>query len=223
MTLATTCLAANLQIGAAGGSSKEIIAAGAAVRNHFYVNTLLWKGNGDRLLPCKNFVAFMGGHLALKKEFAGLLTGVGAEAADKFYVRLDIDLIAEELPQLKGLPQAVHHQVIARLEKAMAVREARAAEDLWSRLVDPLTHFTNKMESGESFRDATIRNLAEAVELLPRLNFSDDLDLQHKAEEMRAMIVGLNPKSLRKNEAARAGVAKMARLMLTDIERIRAC
>src|SRR5580692_3069699 len=95
MTLATSCLVANLQIGMAAGASKEVIAAGAKVRYHFYVNTLAWKGNGDRLLSCKNFTTFMGGHLALKKEVAGLLIGVGVEAADKFYVRLDIDPVGE--------------------------------------------------------------------------------------------------------------------------------
>jgi hypothetical protein len=223
MSLASSCLVANLQIGVAAGADKAIVAAGAKVRNHFYVNTLDWKHNGDRLLPCKNFVEFMGGHLALRKEFAGLLISVGSDAADKFYVRLDIDPVPGH-PESVGyveLAAGVYAQLTARIAKAMKVREARATADLWSRLIDPLTHFAETMESDRAFRDATIRNLAEAVELLPRLNFADDADLDAAIAAVKEMIAFFPVKSLRKQDGVRAAAGRDARKTLTEIEKIR--
>jgi hypothetical protein len=223
MTLATSCLIANLQIGMAAGADKAIIAAGAKVRYHFYVNTLDWKGNGDRLLTCKNFTVLMGGHIALKKEVAGLVTGVGVEAADKFYVRLDIDPVVDDTRAIQfDLPVGVMVKVNSILEQAHDRRVARATEDLWSRLVDPLTHFADKMESGGAFRDSTVRNIAEAVELLPRLNFADDEGLAGVVEEVRFKVAYFEAKSLRTDKAARVTAASEARRILNEIENIRA-
>jgi hypothetical protein len=227
MSLATSCLVANLQIGVAAGTHKAIIAAGAKLRYHFYVNTLEWKTSGDRLLPCKNFVPFIGGHLALKKEFAGLLAGLDMAAIEKFYVRLDIDPLTEPTHYVDlnfDLSVEMEARVQRIIEKAMKVRKARATEDLWSRLIDPLTHFAQKMESGETFRDATVRNLVEAIELLPRLNFVDDEGvLANMIEDTEIHLRGVKPKLLRTNIGGyRETVAREARRILNEIERIRA-
>jgi hypothetical protein len=222
MTLATSCLVANLQIGVAAGAPKEIVAAGAKVRYHFYVNTLAWKGNGDRLLPCKNVMAFMGGHLALKKEFAERIMIVG-DAMDKFYVRLDTDVAVEpslEHPAL-DLPVGLAVKVRSLMSKAHDQRVARATEDLWSRLVGPLTHFASTMASDKAFRDATIKNLVDAVELLPRLNFADHGGLIEVLERVDRMVAFFPIKDLRKQDGVRAAAERDARKILAEIERIR--
>lgn len=223
MSLATSCLVANLQIGMAAGAPKEIVAAGAKVRYHFYVNTLVWKGNGDRLLPLKNFTTFMAGHLALKKEFARLLMEPIApcrNALDKFYMHLDVDLMPESNVVLDVSPE-LSHTIVVRTQKAMKVREARAMDDLWSRLIDPLTHFATTMESGKAFRDATVKNMAEAVELVPRLNFADDIAFKNSVAAAGSALLFWNPAKLRKDKEARNEAGVVARQILHEIERIR--
>lgn len=227
MTLATSALVVNLQIGVAGGAPKAVIAAGVAVRNHFYVNTLAWKGNGDRLLPCKNFTTFMGGHLALKKEFATLIDDKAHwsritdnnDLDNKFYVRLDVDQVPLPVDFCAELEERIFAAIVGKLYAAEHKRTVRATEDLWSRLIDPLTHFADIMENGKAFRDATVKNLVEAVELMPRLNFANDGGIIEVLERVRAL--GVDIKALRKDGVYRAAKAEVARDILTEIERVR--
>lgn len=215
MSLATSCLIVNLQIGVEAGCSKEIIAAGASIRHHFYVNTLEWKGNGDRLLPCKNFAVFMSGHLPLVKEFKGLLT----EATDKFYVRMDIDTVRDAMPVI-DLSTGLLARVTSFMERTSATRLALATNDLWSRITVPLQCLAVRAECGK-VREATVAKVAAAVDLVPRLNFANDDNLARVVKDVgRSSLMSCTAKGIRKDAVVRETVVAETRRILAEIEKI---
>jgi predicted DNA-binding transcriptional regulator YafY len=66
------------------------------------------------------------------------------------------------------------------------------------------------MGSDGVFRDSTVRNLEEIVDLLPGLNLLDDPDLEAMRLDVKARLAGYDPKDLRKDTAVRAEAAREA-------------
>lgn len=210
---------------------KEIQTTAGATRAHFYQNTLPWKDNGDRLLTrniATDFIQAHGGHVekfhaavqdflenkyALAMEQAEFRMGELFNAEDypdpvklkrKFYINLDIDGVAET----KDVRLQDNEEILqARVTKAMA--------GLWERLANPLKHFQETMSSEDKiFRDATMGNLREIVDLIPALNFTEDPKLEHIRSEIEAELTQYEPEELRKDKMVRKAVAgKAAEIM----------
>jgi hypothetical protein len=97
------------------------------------------------------------------------------------------------------------------MKQAMTERIGRAMRDVWERLSDVVGHFAATMSDGDKvFRDATVRNLEELVELLPGLNVTEDPDLAAIGAEIKAKLTGYDPKDLRKKPQVRSEAAKQA-------------
>ena len=219
-------------------SLKPIITAAGAVRTHFYAKTLPWKDNGDRLLTRKMYESFIQKHEALVDEFdvavdrfleleypmererAQFRMGDMYDRNDfpsvmelrrKFYVGLDIDAVTEAGDFRVAMDQAELDRVRASIEKAMSDRLGRAMTDVWGRLAEIVGHYSATMnEKDKIFRDSTVRNLEEIVELLPDLNILDDPQLEQIRQQIEAKLVGVDPKDIRKDESVRAQVGKEA-------------
>jgi hypothetical protein len=200
-------------------SLKEIVSASNAVRAHFYERTLPWKDNGDRLLTRLMFQDFTADPAArAKAEFrmGELFKAEDYPAAEslrrRFYINMDIDAVTEagdfrvqmEASQLDGIRTS--------METAMNERLGRAMFDVWDRLRTVVGHFATKMADGEAvFRDATVRNIEELVEILPGLNVTGDPDLDALADEVKRTLAGYAPVDLRKKPEVRAQAAKEAK------------
>lgn len=227
-------------------SLKQIVSAAGAVRTHFYEKTLPWKDNGDRLLTRKMYMNFIQEHGRLQSEFqAAVDTFLDVqyprakdqasfrmgdlfnsndypsvtELRHKFYVNVDIDAVTEAHDfRVQLSDQAENDAIRHNIESAMQARISRAMGDVWARLSDVLGHFASKMGSDEVFREATVKNLEELVELLPALNVLDDPNLAKIGDEIAANLVGYSAKELRKNAAVRESVADEAKRIMSDME-----
>lgn len=220
-------------------SLKEIVSASNAVRAHFYERTLPWKDNGDRLLTRLMFQDFIEAHERLTTEFkdavdAFVTTAYPAARAKaefrmgelfkaddypaaeslrrRFYINMDIDAVTEagdfrvemEASQLDGIRTS--------METAMNERLGRAMHDVWERLRTVVGHFATKMADGEAvFRDATVRNIEELVEILPGLNVTGDPNLDAMANEVKRTLAGYAPVDLRKKPEVRSQAALEAK------------
>lgn len=220
---------------------KPIVAAAGAVRTHFYDRTLPWKDNGDRLLTRKMFTKFMEEHAKLVGEFDAavdyFLSNTYLKARDqaefrmgalfnpndypssvhlkhKFYVNLDIDAVTTSNDFRVQLNQEELDDVKSSMEEAMQARVKRAMFDVWNRLATTLQHFATKMEGDEIFRDTTVSNLEEIVDILPELNVFNDPDLEQIRQSIVQNVIGYEPKELRKNPAVRAAVAGEAQKIM---------
>jgi hypothetical protein len=219
-------------------SLKEIERASTAIREHFYRKTLPWKDNGDRLLTRLMFRDFIEDHERLAGEFKDaveqFLTKSYPEARERaafrmgelfdlndypapdslrrrFYTNLDIDSVTDTGDFRVELEQAELDQVRASMEKAMGERLGRAMRDVWERLSEVVGHFAKKMGSEDIFRDATVRNIEELVDILPGLNVTNDPDLAAIGEEVKAKLAGYDPKDLRKKPEVRSQAALEAK------------
>ena len=219
-----------------------VVTASNAVRTHFYAKTLPWKDNGDRLLTRAMYMDFIQEHGALMKAFedavSDFLTTAYPAARDqaefrmgdlfksddypspgqlrqRFYINLDIDAVTEAGDFRVALDQEHADSVRSQMEQAMHSRIGRAMQDVYMRLSDVVGHFAKKMgDSKAVFRDSTITNIEELVDLIPGLNVLDDPNLTALGEDIRAKLMGLDPKDLRKNPEVRSQAAKDAEVIM---------
>lgn len=224
---------------------QPIVSAASSVRHHFYLNTLPWKDNGDRLLTRALYTDFMSAHNQLADAFKAevdkfvTLTYPQAVAhaefrmgdlfnptdymsqdavARKFYIGLDIDAVTEANDFRVDLEKAELTEVRKAMQEAMQSRLTRAMQDVWTRVEERLQHFADKMGSDEAFRRSTLENLEEIANLIPALNIVNDPRLDLIGEEIKAVLVGHDPKVLRKNKEVRAEVAEEAQRIMDTMK-----
>ena len=214
---------------------KDVESAAGAIRQHFYVKTLPWKDNGDRVLTRKIAMDFIAEHERLvglfgsaKKDFLErkYMTAMEqsefrmgdlfcaedyptiADLSHRFYVNLDIDSVA-----------TAHDFRLNNNTEAMQKRVTTAMNGLWKKLAEPLEKFADTMSDEKAiFRDTTVSNLREIVTMLPELNFTNDPAIEHMRTEIEKHIIRYEPEDLRKNKEARAAVADEAREIMDQMQ-----
>jgi hypothetical protein len=218
-------------------SLKDVVAASGAVRTHFYDKTLPWKDNGDRLLTRAMYMDFIQEHGellgAFEQSVEQFLSTAYPRARDqaefrmgdlfnpddypsvsdlrrRFYINLDIDPVSEAGDFRVSLDAEHADEVRTQMERSMQERIGRAMSDIYTRLSDVVGHFAKKMGSDDIFRDTTVTNIAELVDLIPGLNVLDDPNLTALGEEIRFKLTGVDPKDLRKDKEVRSQAAKDA-------------
>lgn len=212
----------------------EIVTAMGAIRAYFYDKTLPWKDNGDRLLTRTAAQQFLVDYSELEQKFknavgsfldekypaaiasAEFRMGDLFDLADyptkehlrrKFYTNIDIDAVAQAKDiRLNDNTEALQ----ARVTKAMA--------GLWSKLAQPLQHFANVMSDDKAiFRDSTVSNLREIVEMIPALNFTGDQELERIRVEIEQRITQYDAKDLRKDKDVRSAIAGEAKAIMDEM------
>lgn len=225
---------------------KDIESASNAIRAHFYQKTLPWKDNGDRLLTRLMFRDFIEEHERLVGKFKDaveqFLTVSYPEAREKaefrmgdlfdstdyppaealrrkFYINMDIDAVTTAGDFRVQMDESELEGIRTSMKQAMNERIGRAMRDVWARLSDVVSHFATTMSDADKvFRDATVRNLEELVELLPGLNVTEDPDLATIAAEIKAKLTGYDPKDLRKKPQVRSEAATQAKEIMERMQ-----
>jgi hypothetical protein len=107
----------------------------------------------------------------------------------------------------------IKRQITAAVEASLQV----GTRELWFRLYEAVQHMADRLaaykvtEQGveHPFRDTVVTNLVKLVDVLPKLNITNDAELERLAEQVRTSLL-VDPNSLRKSESARAETAKAA-------------
>jgi hypothetical protein len=107
----------------------------------------------------------------------------------------------------------VKRQITAAVEASLQV----GTRELWFRLYEAVQHMADRLsaykvtEEGveHPFRDTVVTNLVRLVDILPKLNITNDPELERLAEQVRTSLL-VDPKELRKSESVRAETAKAA-------------
>jgi hypothetical protein len=225
-------------------SLKAIQHAAGQLRLHFYDRTLPWKDNGDRVLTRVMYPTFIEEHGRKKQAFTDaviefLRDEYPKEVAraefrmgdlfkrsdypsprsllERFYVNLEIGPVSEAKDFRVTLDKDAREQIKSEIEQAQLSRIAEASKHAWDRLATTLGHFAERMSGDGVWKDATVENLAELVDILPGLNITGDPDLNRIADEIKTNILGLTPKQLRKSPEARESVSEEAKRIMEDI------
>jgi hypothetical protein len=217
----------------------DIITAYNALDKHMKKHTLPWSDNGQRIMTRNMFELFMQGYGELERNFnaavkefievkyppvrdkASFRLGDLFVASDyptvdelreKFRVDLDIDGITEPDDFRVALPDQELNKLKSSLEESINRRLESAMQDVWLRIAALLEHYIEKMDDSEAiFRDSTVNNLVELMNILPGLNVTGDPKLKEIRQRIMGTIGSYQPNDLRKGSDLRAAAAKEAR------------
>lgn len=216
-----------------------IVTAQNAARTHFYSNTLPWRDNGDRLMTRKLFLDFIKEHERLVKEFEDTVAHfldteypsaiakaefrmgemfkredyppVG-ELRRRFYINLDFDALTTSNDFRVQIDQEHADKVRESMEKAAEARIHKAMHDVWGRIAEVVRYFAERMGDPKAvFRDSTVKNIAELMELIPGLNVLDDPNIEAVRKLVADKLVGVDPSDIRKDPAYRQQLAGEAK------------
>ena len=107
----------------------------------------------------------------------------------------------------------IRRQISAAVEASLQV----GSRELWFRLYEAVQHMADRLaaykvsEQGveHPFRDTVVTNLVKLVDVLPKLNITNDPELDRMAEQVKGSLL-VDPKELRKSESVRLETAQAA-------------
>jgi hypothetical protein len=107
----------------------------------------------------------------------------------------------------------IRRQITASVEASLQV----GSRELWYRLYDGVRHMAQRLSAykvGDQgvehpFRDSVVGNLVKLVDVLPKLNVTNDPELEQMGQQVRRSLL-VDPKELRQSETARAETAQAA-------------
>ena len=224
---------------------KEIAACVNEARKQYYKRTLPWSDDGPRILSASMYFEFMETmqnqrehferltngflsdypyHREEAKRFLGTLFKVEdypepEELAKKFGFSLTVnplphsadfrcDIGSEEVDKIK---QQIEDQTRATLQHSM-----KAAFD---RILEVAIRYADRLGTDDAvFRDSMVENARELVEIMPKLNITNDPELTRLTEVVSEKLASHEPQALRTNMGARREAAAAAKNVVSDIE-----
>lgn len=223
-------------------SLAPVVTAAGNVRTHFYANTLPWKDNGDRLMPRKQFLTFIPQHELLVSEFklavrkflqedypsaieqAQFRMGdlfkpddypSARELERRFYIDLDYDAVSTANDFRVQMDQEHVDKVKAAMESAAERRLQAAMADIWTRIGEAVGRFHERMSDPKNvFRDTTVSNVQELIDLIPGLNVLDDPNIEAVRKMIAEKLGGVEAKEIRKDEDYRQHLSTEAKEIL---------
>lgn len=210
-----------------------------------YANTLPWTDEGRRILPTANFFDYVNELNAMKHKFwrvvesfwnnyetykydaKKILGGLFKEAdypdldhlRNKYKFSIDFLPIPDTQDFRVDLTGVEMDRIKLELETSLKNAEREAMKDLWNRLHGAIKHIINRLSEKDAiFRDSLIGNVIELSDLLPRLNFTDDPDLEAMRQEINQSICTISPESIRNDAKLRQATAHKAADIIKKME-----
>jgi hypothetical protein len=223
----------------------ELRTLAGQIRQYFYKITLPWSDEGFRLLPSNFYFELMArmrefeagfeqaveGFLRVypqyieqvRPELNGLFREDDYPSVEKLRSKFGVKL--EVLPIPTGsdfrVELSVEEQARVSREIDANVRESltRGTEDLWKRLREVVAHMVDRLNEPESrFHGSLVTNIADLVEILPKLNVSGDADLNRFTEQIKQRLCNYSAQELKKNELLRVVTATNASRIVAEMD-----
>lgn len=220
---------------------KEINKLVSEARNYHYTNTLPWHDDGARILPAKNFMQYssemrkrrgsfekaVGSFLAnydtyvetAKARLGGMFKAEDYPDMDRLQTKYGFDVAIEPIPVASDFRVSLQSEDVESIQRSIEDRmvsaQRIAMNDLWNRIHTSVSHMADKLGSSDAiFRDSLVGNLDELVDLLPRLNINEDVDLDQVRQDIARRLCKHSPDTLRQDNRVRKEVAKSAQDIL---------
>jgi hypothetical protein len=115
---------------------------------------------------------------------------------------------------------SVSQQEVDRLkeevEKNIYKKITDSTKDMWNRIREAVEHMYQRLSDKDAkFKKSLVENIRDLVDLLPRLNFTDDPDINEAIDDMKKLLV--DPDELRTNQIKRNETARNAKELLNKI------
>ena len=213
-------------------------------RTYHYTNTLPWKDDGERILPTSLYFdytrelgkfkssfksavsSFMANYPALidlaKARLNGMFNAEDYPNAGKIEKKFSFETEFSPIPTAQDFRVNLQTDEINKISKDLETRlkatEQEAIKDLWNRLYSTVKNAAEKLTDPDAiFRDSLMGNISELVNLLPKLNFTDDPELEKMRRDVEKELIRFTPETLRDDKEARRITAQKARDLLHDI------
>ncbi|SIO53873.1 hypothetical protein [Chitinophaga niabensis] len=221
---------------------KEIQKIASAARSYFYESTLPWGDNGDRLLPSPNIFVFLQKIRKFREEFEvacetfkkrfPALKEHAKVRLNGMYKETDYpsvsDLSAKFLLKVVTMPIAdvedfrvkidpkEEAALKSQIEDSIKERVYHATQNIWERIQKTVNHMYEKLSDQEGkFHNTLVTNIEDLMDLLPRLNFTNDPNITRIIADMKTLIV--DPETLRNDYSTRMHTADGAKAILDKV------
>lgn len=205
--------------------------------------TLPWGIDGTQVLPTANYMAFMTEFRRLKVEWEGLVntfvdayprlkeqakTALGPMYNDNDYPHISqvrskfkMDIAVFPMPS-SDFRVKLSSDELSRIQQDVEARvttaQHQAMQEVWERLFTRVKHIADKLSDPKGiFRDSMLENARELCELLPRLNFADDPQLEQMRQEVEGKLAKHHPDSLRNDPILRRDTAEEAKRIMAQM------
>jgi len=209
------------------------------IRTKYYDNTLPWGMDGTMMLPTANYLNFMsefrkekGEWYSLVQEFyddydqmkvdAQRILGSLYDHSDyppvlELRHKFHMDMAVFPVPS-SDFRVSIGSEELTRIQQDVERRvkdaEQAALKDVWQRLYERVKHMAEKLADPKAiFRDSMLENTREICALLPRLNFSDDPNLEAMRQQVEASLIK-HPEALRNDPDLRRDTAAEAKAIM---------
>jgi hypothetical protein len=206
------------------------------IRTRYYQNTLPWAMDGTQMLPSANYLAFMTDFRKQKSEWeyavsmfvdhyedmkiiakrvlGSLYSDADYPSENEIIHKFKMDMAVFPVPSTDFRVQLSNDElnhIRGDLEARLASAQQTAVREVWDRLFEKVKHIADKLADPSAiFRDSLVENAREMCALLPRLNFTDDPNLEAMRAEVEAKLIGHHPDALRNNLDLRQDTAAEA-------------
>lgn len=214
------------------------------IRTKFYTNTSPWGIEGTFMLSSKNYLPFtnefrkekgewqylvddfLNNYKDLKDNAKRFLNDLYDETdyppQDMLAKKFSMDLAIFPVPST-DFRVAIGDEELAEIQKDVERRvmdaQNHAMQDLWDRLYKQVEHMTEKLSDPKAiFRDSMVDNARELCSLLPRLNFTDDPNLENLRQQVEANIARHHPDALRNDPDLRQDTAAEAKAIMEKMK-----
>jgi len=222
---------------------RDIKQAINACRGQYYKMTLPWADDGPRVLAAELYFEFMQEmqdrrvhfealvneflrdypyHREEAKRFLGSLFREAdypepLSLAGKFGFRLSV----RPLPRANDFRCDLGEDELARvrqqIEEETSATMDRSVKDLYSRVKDIADRYVDRLSDPTNvFRDSMVEGAADLAALIPKMNFTNDPELDRLAGVL-GTLAAHKPDVLRHNQTARTEAATAAKKVVRDI------
>lgn len=214
-------------------------------RSYHYQMTLPWSDNGPRILPTDLYFQYMDRMRAYKERYNAAVDTVlnqypyHREEAKRLLgsmFREEDYPTPDKLAQRYGfhlevypLPRGADFRCDIGAEELEEVRESieastrqamqKSVKDAFDRVYQVVAKYTDRLEDEKTvFRDSMVENARELVEILPKLNFVGDPELDRLTQVMRDHLCQYEPETLRTSPQARKQAYDTASAVKSDLD-----
>ena len=205
------------------------------IRTKFYENTLPWGIEGTMMLPSANYLKFVTEfrkekgewqylvddferhYPQLKLDAQRLLNGMYNDAdypsENDIGRKFKMDMAIFPVPAT-DFRVSIASDELTRIQQDVEARvkdaQQQAMQEVWNRLYERVKNMAEKLADPKAiFRDTLVDNLRDQCDMLTRLNFTDDPNLEALRSEVEANLLKhpdalRNDPDLRRDKAAEA-------------------
>lgn len=213
----------------------KVLKPAGALRQWHYGVTLPWLDEGPRILPASMYFDYIDGYNkrrpeveAAMKEFVDTFSDLKKEAAvlrkkmynpadyptdvaSKFGIKLTFLPMPDEGDFRIELGEEEEKRIAESAKIAIESSYMLAQQDLWKRIADVTSHMVEVLNSdNQRFHQSLVGNVAELAEILPKLNFVGDTQINEVAIQMKQKLTAVAAASLKEDPESRARVAREA-------------